>query len=58
MEELASYSSKVVEFSTFGELTDLSKYLEKAQALNAKLEIAMEKVHHQDFMVQKFHFIY
>lgn len=45
MEELESYSVQVEEFTTFGELTDLSKYLKKAQALNAKLELAMEKVH-------------
>lgn len=47
-EELESYSVQVEEFTTFGELTDLSKYLKKSQALNAKLEIAMEKVH-KDF---------
>lgn len=45
VEELESYAAQVEEFSAFGELTDLNKYLTKAQALNAKLELAMEKVH-------------
>lgn len=45
MEELESYSVQVEEFINFGELADLSKYLKKAQALNGKLELAMEKVH-------------
>lgn len=45
VEELESYWAQVEEFTTFGELTDLSKYLKKSQALNAKLELAMEKVH-------------
>uniref|UniRef100_A0A3B5AG71 Dynein axonemal heavy chain 7 n=1 Tax=Stegastes partitus TaxID=144197 RepID=A0A3B5AG71_9TELE len=44
VEELESYSVQVEEFVSFGELTDLSKYLKKAQALNAKLELAMEKI--------------
>ncbi|KAM3849660.1 dynein axonemal heavy chain 7 [Diretmus argenteus] len=44
VEELESYSMQVEEFTTFGELTDLSTYLKKAQALNAKLESAMEKI--------------
>lgn len=57
MQELVSYSVEVMDFSTFGNLTDLTMYLEKAQALNSKLELALEKVH-QDFIVQKCHFIY
>ncbi|XP_078119357.1 dynein axonemal heavy chain 7 [Sander vitreus] len=44
VEELESYWAQVEEFTTFGELTDLSKYLKKSQALNAKLELAMEKI--------------
>uniref|UniRef100_UPI003AAEEA19 dynein axonemal heavy chain 7 n=1 Tax=Centroberyx gerrardi TaxID=166262 RepID=UPI003AAEEA19 len=44
VEELESYSMQVEEFTTFGDLTDLSKYLRKAQALSAKLELAMEKI--------------
>lgn len=53
VEELESYSAQVEEFTTFGELTDLSKYLKKAQALNAKLELASDKVQ-QDFITQKY----
>ncbi|KAM7380824.1 hypothetical protein PAMP_004096 [Pampus punctatissimus] len=44
VEELESYSVQVEEFTAFGELADLSKYLKKAQGLNAKLELAMEKI--------------
>ncbi|CAK6963682.1 dynein axonemal heavy chain 7 [Scomber scombrus] len=51
VEELESYSVQVEEFSTFGELTDLNKYLTKAQALNAKLELAMEKI--DDFNIEE-----
>ncbi|GLD70629.1 dynein heavy chain 7, axonemal-like protein, partial [Lates japonicus] len=51
VEELESYSVQVEEFTTFGELTDLSKYLKKAQALNAKLELASEKIN--DFNLEE-----
>uniref|UniRef100_A0A3B4YVU2 Dynein axonemal heavy chain 7 n=1 Tax=Seriola lalandi dorsalis TaxID=1841481 RepID=A0A3B4YVU2_SERLL len=51
VEELDSYGVQLVEFTTFGELTDLSKYLKKAQALNAKLEFAMEKMN--DFNLEE-----
>ncbi|XP_029968156.1 dynein heavy chain 7, axonemal-like [Salarias fasciatus] len=44
VEEMESYSAQVEEFLAFGELTDLSKYLKKAQTLSAKLEAAMEKI--------------
>lgn len=44
VEELESYSVQVEECTTSGELKDLSKYLKKSQTLNAKLELAMEKV--------------
>uniref|UniRef100_UPI0037E73D97 dynein axonemal heavy chain 7 n=1 Tax=Semicossyphus pulcher TaxID=241346 RepID=UPI0037E73D97 len=44
VEELESYSVQVEEFTTFGELTDLNKYLKKSQVLNAKLDAAMEKI--------------
>ncbi|XP_010794082.1 dynein heavy chain 7, axonemal-like [Notothenia coriiceps] len=43
-EELESYSVQVEEFATLSDLTDLNKYLKKAQALNAKLESALEKI--------------
>ncbi|XP_030613861.1 dynein heavy chain 7, axonemal isoform X2 [Archocentrus centrarchus] len=44
LQELESYSIAVEEFKAFGELPDLSKYLKKAQDLNAKLELAAEKI--------------
>ncbi|XP_062861638.1 dynein axonemal heavy chain 7 [Trichomycterus rosablanca] len=44
VEELESYAKQVEEFVTFGELSELSKYLKKAQVLNSKLETAMEKI--------------
>lgn len=44
MEELESYAKQVEEFVTFGDLSELSKYLKKAQTLNSKLDTAMEKV--------------
>ena len=44
LEELKCYATQVEEFSTFGDVSELSKYLKKAQALNGKLEAAMEKV--------------
>ncbi|XP_044073688.1 dynein axonemal heavy chain 7 isoform X2 [Siniperca chuatsi] len=51
VEELESYSVQVEEFTNFGELMDLSKYLKKSQALNAKLELAMEKIN--DFNLEE-----
>ncbi|XP_030642423.1 dynein heavy chain 7, axonemal [Chanos chanos] len=44
VEELESYAKQVEEFVTFGELADLNKYLKKAQNLNSKLDIAVEKI--------------
>lgn len=44
MEELESYAKQAEEFVTFGDLSELSKYLKKAQTLNSKLDTAMEKV--------------
>uniref|UniRef100_UPI00398F1DFB dynein axonemal heavy chain 7 isoform X1 n=2 Tax=Pristiophorus japonicus TaxID=55135 RepID=UPI00398F1DFB len=44
VEELESYAKQVEEFHSFGELTDVSRYLRKAQTLNAKLNQAMEKI--------------
>ncbi|XP_041837982.1 dynein heavy chain 7, axonemal isoform X2 [Melanotaenia boesemani] len=44
VEELESYSVQLEEFHDFGELSDLSTYLKEAQDLNAKLELAMEKI--------------
>ncbi|XP_026865841.2 dynein heavy chain 7, axonemal [Electrophorus electricus] len=44
VEELESYAKQVEEFVIFGDLSELSKYLKKAQALNSKLEAAVEKI--------------
>ncbi|XP_024258908.2 dynein axonemal heavy chain 7 isoform X2 [Oncorhynchus tshawytscha] len=44
VEELESYAKQVEEFVTFGDLSELSKYLKKAQTLNSKLDTAMEKI--------------
>ncbi|XP_031730848.1 dynein heavy chain 7, axonemal isoform X1 [Anarrhichthys ocellatus] len=44
VEELESYNIQVKEYTSFGELTDLSNYLKKSKALNAKLELATEKI--------------
>ncbi|XP_030285119.1 dynein heavy chain 7, axonemal isoform X1 [Sparus aurata] len=51
VEELESYSVQVEELTTYGELTDLSMYLKKSQALNAKLELALEKIN--DFNMEE-----
>ncbi|XP_035507000.1 dynein axonemal heavy chain 7 isoform X2 [Scophthalmus maximus] len=51
VEELDRYSVQVEEFATFSELTDLNKYLKKAQSLNAKLELAMQKI--DDFNLEE-----
>ncbi|XP_028254184.1 dynein heavy chain 7, axonemal isoform X2 [Parambassis ranga] len=51
LEELQSYAVEVQNFISFGELDDLSKYLNKAQALHAKLELAMEKI--DDFNLEE-----
>ncbi|XP_077435277.1 dynein axonemal heavy chain 7 isoform X3 [Vanacampus margaritifer] len=43
-EELETYSVQVEEFTSFGDLEDLGKYLKKAQALNSKLEAGIERI--------------
>ncbi|XP_061774430.1 dynein axonemal heavy chain 7 [Nerophis ophidion] len=50
-EELDTYSVQVEEFTSFGELEDLGKYLKKAQALNSKLETAIERIN--DFNLEE-----
>ncbi|TNN79438.1 Dynein heavy chain 7, axonemal [Liparis tanakae] len=50
-EELESYSIQVEMCATFDELTDLSKYLKRSQALNVKLELAIEKMN--DFNLEE-----
>ncbi|XP_074071541.1 dynein axonemal heavy chain 7 isoform X2 [Macrotis lagotis] len=44
IEELESYSKQVEEFYSFGDIQDINRYLKKAQALNAKLDLAAEKI--------------
>ncbi|KAM9486848.1 dynein axonemal heavy chain 7-like, partial [Clarias gariepinus] len=44
VEELEGYSKQVEGFTLLGDLSEVSKYLKKAQTLNSKLETAMEKI--------------
>ncbi|XP_009641827.1 dynein heavy chain 7, axonemal [Egretta garzetta] len=44
VEELKSYSKQVEEISTFGDTQEVNRYLKKAQALNAKLDLAADKI--------------
>ncbi|XP_027721801.1 dynein heavy chain 7, axonemal [Vombatus ursinus] len=44
VEELDSYSKQVEEFFGFGDIQDINRYLKKAQALDAKLDSAAEKI--------------
>uniref|UniRef100_A0A8C5QX10 Dynein axonemal heavy chain 7 n=1 Tax=Leptobrachium leishanense TaxID=445787 RepID=A0A8C5QX10_9ANUR len=44
IEELDSYDKQVVEFEAFGDIQEVNKYLKKAQSLNSKLDLAVEKV--------------
>jgi hypothetical protein len=43
-EELESYAKQVEEFKTYGEMSEIPKYLKKAQTLDNKLQTAAEKV--------------
>lgn len=47
-EELESYQKQVEEFSTYGDLNEINKYLKKSQNLDAKLQAAAEKVMDKD----------
>ena len=44
IEEMESYTKQVEEFQTFGDMSEIQKYLRKAQALDNKLQAAAEKV--------------
>lgn len=44
VEELESYAKQVEEFYSYGDLQEVNRYLKKAQALNAKLDAAADKV--------------
>ncbi|KAH3750219.1 hypothetical protein DPMN_184738 [Dreissena polymorpha] len=41
---MEGYAKQVEEFATFGDMSDIQKYLRKSQALSNKLEQAAEKV--------------
>lgn len=43
-EELESYRLQVEEFSSFGDMNEMVRYLKKAQALDERLEIAIAKI--------------
>ncbi|NWI17514.1 DYH7 protein, partial [Crypturellus soui] len=44
VEELESYAKQVEELYTFGDIQEVKRYLKKAQALNAKLDLAADKI--------------
>ncbi|XP_052236951.1 dynein axonemal heavy chain 7-like isoform X2 [Dreissena polymorpha] len=44
IEEMEGYAKQVEEFATFGDMSDIQKYLRKSQALSNKLEQAAEKI--------------
>ncbi|XP_066544073.1 dynein axonemal heavy chain 7 isoform X2 [Amia ocellicauda] len=44
VEELDSYAKQVDEFVAYGDMKEVNKYFRKAQALNSKLDTAMEKI--------------
>ena len=43
-EELESYAKQVEEFQTCGDMSEVQKYLKRAQALDNKLQAASDKV--------------
>lgn len=44
VEELEGYSKQLEEFTAFGDMQEIQRYLKKAQALNQRLESAADKV--------------
>lgn len=42
--ELEGYQAQLQEFSSFGDLQEMKRYLKKAQTLHTKLEEAAEKI--------------
>ncbi|KAF6028575.1 DNAH7 [Bugula neritina] len=44
IEELEGYNKQVEEFATYGDMSDIQKYLKKAQNLDGKLQTAYEKI--------------
>ncbi|XP_030830748.1 dynein heavy chain 7, axonemal isoform X1 [Strongylocentrotus purpuratus] len=43
-EELESYTKQLEEFQTFGDMSEVNRYLKKAQALTNRLDAASEKI--------------
>ncbi|XP_074662516.1 dynein axonemal heavy chain 7-like [Tubulanus polymorphus] len=44
IEELESYAKQVEEFQGFGDMSEITRYLKKAQGLDAKLQAAQDKI--------------
>ncbi|XP_053554548.1 dynein axonemal heavy chain 7 [Bombina bombina] len=44
VEELDTYAKQKEEFESYGDIQEVNKYLKKAQALNSKLDLAVEKI--------------
>ncbi|XP_060113048.1 dynein axonemal heavy chain 7 [Heteronotia binoei] len=44
VEELEGYAKQAEEFSSYGDLQEVNRYLKKAQALNTKLDLAADKI--------------
>ncbi len=44
VEELESYAKQVEEFQTYGDMSEIQRYLKKARALDEKLQGAADKV--------------
>jgi len=44
VEDLENFAKQVEEFQTCGDVTEIQKYLKKAQTLDAKLQAAADKV--------------
>jgi hypothetical protein len=53
VEELDSYSKQLEEFQTFGEMSEVPKYLKKTQALHQRLESAADKVVNSSILTQR-----
>ena len=43
-EELESYSKQMEEFQSYGDMSEIQRYLKKAQTLDTKLQAAADKV--------------
>ena len=50
MEELEGYNKQLEEFESFGDVSEVNRYLKKAQTLNTRLEAAQEKVYKPTYL--------